>query len=195
MREQLNNNPMAQLGLVAVLLVVGAFLFISMSGGGESESSKGEAGVSSPATEASLGTAVEGETAAVAGSPVEAIPPPTVQPPAEVTEAWKSGATVALLFVREGGIDDHLVRQATDTLSGMPEVASFVVPATEIARYSAITGGAGVERVPALVVLTPKDVADGGVTASVRYGFQAPQAVAQAVIDAGYEGPTLAYHP
>jgi hypothetical protein len=196
MREQLNNNPMAQLGMVGVLLVVGAFLFISMSGGGESESSESEAGVAAPATEASLGAPAEGaEAGAVAGSPVEALPPPTVKPPAEVTDAWKSGATVALLFVRDGGIDDELVREATGALEGLPGVVSFVVPAHRIARYSAITGGVGVERVPALVVITPKDVADGGPTGSVRYGFQSRQAVVQAAIDAGYEGPTLAYHP
>src|SRR5690349_1624216 len=157
MREQLNNNPMAQLGLVGVLLVVGAFLFITMSGGGESESSESEAGAAAPATEATLGAPAEGvEAGAVAGSPVEAIPPPTVKPPAAVTDAWKSGATVALLFVRDGGIDDHLVQKTTDTLEGLPGVVAFVVPAHQIARYSAITGGIGVERVPALVVLTPK---------------------------------------
>src|ERR1051325_3106878 len=106
MREQLNNNPLAQLGVVAVLLVAGAFLFISMTGGGESESAESEAGVTTPATESSLGAAPEAvEAGAVSGSPVESIPPPTVKPPAEVTSAWESGATVALLFVHDGGID------------------------------------------------------------------------------------------
>jgi hypothetical protein len=118
-----------------------------------------------------------------------------VKPPAEVTSAWESGVTVALLFVHDGGIDDELVQDTTETLSGFPGVTAFVVPASQIARYSAISGGAGVERVPALVVLTPKDVAKGAPTASVRYGFQSRQAVVQAVIDAGYQGPTLAYHP
>jgi hypothetical protein len=195
MREQLNNSPVAQLGIVAVLLVAGAFLFISMTGGGESES-EGESGVTTPAIESSLGAAPEAaEAGSVSGSPVEAIPPPTVAPPAEVTAAWKSGATVALLFVHDGGIDDDLVRTTSATLSELPGVTDFVVPASQIARYSSITGGAGVERVPALVVLTPKDVAKGNPTASVRYGFQARQAVVQAAIDAGYDGPTLAYHP
>jgi hypothetical protein len=32
-------------------------------------------------------------------------------------------------------------------------------------------------------------------TASVSYGFQSSQSVAQAVIDAGYKGKTLDYHP
>jgi hypothetical protein len=193
MREQLNNNPMAQLGVVAVLLVVGAFFFISMTGGGESEA-EGEAGVAAP--ESALGVPAEGAEAGIAaGSPLEAVPPPTVKPPVKVLDAWKSGATVALVFVREGGIDDDLVRETTEELSGFPGVTTFVVDADELARYSAITGGAGVERVPALVVMTPKDVAGNVPTASVDYGFQSHQAITQAMIDAGYKGPTLNYHP
>jgi hypothetical protein len=195
MREQLNNNPLAQLGVLAVLLVAGAFFFISMSGGGESESAEGENGVTTPAESSVSALPETAEAAPVSGSPVEAIPPPTVNPPAEVTSAWESGATVALLFVHDGGIDDDLVQDTTDTLEGLPGVTTLVVPAREIARYSAISGGVGVERVPALVVLTPKDVAKGTPTASVRYGFQSRQAVVQAVVDAGYRGPTLAYHP
>jgi hypothetical protein len=195
MREQLNNNPAVQLGAVAVLLIVGAVFFISMmGGGGESESAGGEVGIETPATEATLGAPVEGGEAA-SGSPLEAVPPPTVQPPTEVTDAWKSGATVALLFVRDGGIDDKLVRETTEQLAGFSGVTTFVVPADELARYSAITAGIGLERVPALVVMTPKDVAGNVPTASVHYGFQSHQAVAQAMIDAGYKGPTLDYHP
>jgi hypothetical protein len=194
MREQLNNNPALQLGVVAVLLIAGAVFFISMmGGGGESESAGGEAGVEAPATEATLGAPAEGAEAAA--SPLEAVPPPTVQPPAEVTDAWKSGATVALLFVRDGGIDDKLVREATEQLSGYSGVTTIVVQADDLARYSAITAGIGLERVPALVVMTPKHIAGNVPTASVHYGFQSPQAIAQAVIDAGYKGPTLEYHP
>ena len=37
--------------------------------------------------------------------------------------------------------------------------------------------------------------AHGVPTASVQYGYQSPQSVEQAVIDAGYKGPTLNYHP
>lgn len=197
MREQLNNNPAAQVGVVVVLLVVGVFLFMSMSGGGEEgESGSAEAGLdaTSPTTEAGLG-ATEGLEAEAAAAPVEAVPPPTMQPPAQVIQAWDSGATVALLFVRDGGIDDRLVRETTENLSGFPGVVTFVVSASEIARYSAITGGVGVERVPALVVMTPKDLSKGVPTASVHFGFQSRQAVVQAIVDAGYKGPTLDYHP
>ena len=36
---------------------------------------------------------------------------------------------------------------------------------------------------------------DGIPTASVSYGFQSPESVVQAVIDAGYNGRTVHYHP
>lgn len=191
MREQLNNNPMVQMAVIAVLLVGGAFFFLSMSGGDEGGSSEaGEA--AAPSAEATLGAPAEGE---VSSTPVEAVPPPPVEPPARVVSAWNSGATVVLLFVRDGGVDDRLVRETTENLSGFPGVIDFVVPVGEVARYSAITGGIGVDRVPALVVMTPKKLSNGVPTASVLYGFQSRQAVVQALIDAGYKGPTLDYHP
>lgn len=42
MREKLNQNPMAQVALVAVLLVAAAFLLLSSKGGGEEEAAEGE---------------------------------------------------------------------------------------------------------------------------------------------------------
>ena len=102
---------------------------------------------------------------------------------------------MVLLFVRDGGIDDRLIRDASAGLTQLPNVTSFVVPVKEIARYTAVTGGVGVERVPALVVLTPKGADQEVPTASVHYGYQSSESVVQAVIDAGYKGPTLDYHP
>ncbi len=77
----------------------------------------------------------------------------------------------------------------------LPGVSYFVVPADEIARYTSITGGVGVDRVPALVVMTPKGIDHGVASASVLYGYQTPATVRQAITDAGYKGPTLDYHP
>jgi hypothetical protein len=119
----------------------------------------------------------------------------TSAPPAAVVEAYESGSTVVLLIVQDGGIDDRLVRDTSDLLGSLPNVSTFVVPATKIARFAAITEGAGVERVPALVVVRPKRVSQAVPTASVSYGFQSGESVVQAVIDAGYEGPTVDYHP
>jgi len=195
MREQLNNNPMVQMGVVVLLLLAGAFFFISTMGGGGEESGGEEVAAPAVSSEGAEALPVEGSLEAPEGGVVSAVPPATGKPPAAVTAAYASGATVVLLFVRDGGIDDRRVRETVDTLSGLANVSTFVVPAAEIARYSTITGGIGVERVPALVVVSPKKVTGGVPTGSVSYGFQSQAAVVQAVIDAGYQGPTLDYHP
>jgi hypothetical protein len=202
MREQLNNNPAVQIGAVAVLLVVGAIFLMSKMGGGESpeggEVSATVNGVS--ATGETPGVAVEGavETLEAGAEPAPVAAPaalPPVKTPEPVVRAYDSGATVALLFVREGGIDDRIVRGTAAGLAATPDVAYFIVPANQIAQYTSITSGVGVERVPALVVLTPKRVNQQTPAASVLYGYQTPASVRQAIVDAGYKGPTLDYHP
>jgi hypothetical protein len=214
MREQLNSNPLVQLAVVGVLLVGAALFFMSSSGGGEEEpASTTEATVSVAGTDAS-GTApgathseavegaVEGATEAAAGDSLSsalsavnqtaAVAPPL---PGPVLDAWKANQTLVLLFVRDGGIDDRLVKNATSGLDAFSDATVFVVPAAKISRYAAITEGVGVDRVPALVVVRPKNLKKTVPTASVSYGFQSPQSVSQAVIDAGYKGKTLDYHP
>ncbi len=209
MREALNSNPLVQLGIVGVLLVVVA-VFLMSSGGGEEESAgTTEATVAVAGTEASgtatgatPGEAVEGAveaarsdalgTALAGGAPTAIAAPPL---PKAVRRAWKANKTLVLLFVHDGGIEDRLVKAATKGLAGFRDAAVFVVPAAKISRYAAISEGVGVDRVPALVVVAPKHLKKTVPTASVSYGYQSPQSVAQAVIDAGYEGKTLDYHP
>ena len=48
---------------------------------------------------------------------------------------------------------------------------------------------------PALLVMRPRRLSGGVPQASVDYGFQTPQSVVQAVVDAGYKGPEATYHP
>ncbi len=215
MREQLNSNPLVQLAVVGVLLLGVAVFVMSSGGGGEEEEPAGAteatvavAGTSATgtATGATPGEAVEGAveaaTEAAAGEGLSsslsavgqaaASAPPLPRP---VLDAWKANQTLVLLFVRDGGIDDRLVKTATDGLAGFRDAAVFVVPAAKISRYAAITEGVGVDQVPALVVVTPKHLKKTVPTASVSYGFQSSQSVAQAVIDAGYKGPTVDYHP
>jgi hypothetical protein len=203
MREALNSNPVVQAAVVAVLLL-GAAIFLLMPGGGEEkEESAGEgtvqiAGTEISASGATPAEAVEGgvgataEGASLVPGRLAAAAPPL---PAPVLDAWESNRTVVMLFVHNGGIDDRLVRNATRAVAGFPNASFFVVPAQQISRYAAIAEGVGVERVPALVAVTPKRLQDGEPTASVAYGFQRPETVRQAVIDAGYEGPTIDYHP
>ena len=99
------------------------------------------------ATEAAAGESPSAALSAV-GQAATAAPPL----PRPVLDAWKANETLVLLFVRDGGIDDRLVRTATDGLAGFRDAAVFVVPAAKISRYAAITEGVGVDRVPALVV-------------------------------------------
>lgn len=190
MREKLNENPLAQIGLLGVLLVLGFVMLTSMGGGGES-APEPEAESSTPATSAPAITPA-GETPVTGGS---AGPTPVPPPPSDVTAAFKAGETVVLLVVHDGGIDDRMVREDTGALEAMPNVALVVVPAKQIARYAAITEGAGVNRVPALVVLRPKALSHGAPTASVSFGYRNSASAVQAVIDARYKGKTLSYHP
>jgi hypothetical protein len=192
MREKLNSNPLAQVALVGVLLVLaGVFVMSSMGGGPEEEES---ATASSEATVVTTeAPAPEGALAALPapGSGAGA-PPPLPRP---VTAAFAANDTVVLLFVRDGGIDDRMVAADVRRLSSLPRVAPFVVPASRVAHFAAIAQGVELNRVPALVVLKPKHLDDGIPTASVHYGFQSPESVEQAIIDAGYHGRTVPYHP
>jgi hypothetical protein len=198
MREKLNSNPLLQAAVIGVLLVSAGFFLLSTMGGGSEEES--EAGLESTTT--TVTTSVDaGDVASPAAalsaalSIVNAASSDAPPPPRPVVEAWEANKTIVLLFVRDGGIDDRLVVDTTGRLGALPGVAVFVVPARQIFRYAAIAEGVGVERVPALVVVRPKNLNQQLPTASVSYGYQTPQSVAQAVIDAGYKGPTIDYHP
>lgn len=214
MREAINSNPLVQVAIVGVLLVATGFFVMSSMGGGEEEPEGGatEATVSVVGTEASgtaTGTApgeavegaVEAAEAAISATPTSVPPlPPSAAAsapplPRAVTDAFEADRTVVLLFVREGAIDDRMVAGTVEGLGSLPDVATFVVPAKQIAHYAAIAQGVAVDRVPALVVVSPKRLGKEIPTASVLYGFQSPESVKQAVIDAGYEGRTLDYHP
>jgi hypothetical protein len=205
MREKLNDNPMAQIGLVAILLVVVAFMLLKPGGGEEEETevpteavvTNAETGVTGTATGATTDEAVEGalEAGAVADASAAAasIPPPPI--PAPVARAYEANKTVVLLVVHDGGIDDRLVAGTARGLSGYEDVALFEVPANQIARYAAITLGADVQQVPALVVMRPRKLSGGVPQASVDSGFQTSQSIVQAVVDARYKGPEETYHP
>jgi Tfp pilus assembly protein FimT len=210
-REKLNENPKAQVGLIALLVVVGAFMFMKMSSSGEEESAAAPteatvavAGTSAvgTATGATPGEAVESAVTSALESTGEAVSGtaalasvPAPPPPRPVAAAYDANKTVVLLIVHNGGIDEKLVKQATEQLASSPGVALFTVPAKQIARYAAITLGLQVNRVPALVVMRPKGLSKGTPQASVDYGFQTAQGVTQAVRDANYKGRELSYHP
>ncbi len=206
MREKLNDNPVAQVALVAVLLAVAAFVFLNKSGGEEEESGAAGPTVATvngvTATGSSPGEAVENAVANIEEGSVAAVGTSTVPtsvpappPPAPVLAAYKEGKTVVLLVVHDGGIDDRRTATASRALLSMPEVALFEVPVKQLPRYASITVGLELNRVPALIVVRPRQLSGGVPQASVDYGFQTEETVEQAVRDATYKGPEGTYHP
>jgi hypothetical protein len=203
MRQKLNENPLLQVAVIGVLLVLaGVFVLSSMGGGGgEEETSTATAGAASVATPSGSATVAATVTSPTSAPPTSSAPPPSVPPlpapplPRPLLAAFAENRTVVLLIVKRAGIDDALTTAGALPLALKRDVALFTVPAAKIARYTAITQAVDVSRVPALVVVRPRRLDHGAVTASVSYGFQSPQSIAQAVIDASYEGRTLSYHP
>ena len=203
MRDKLNNNPLAQVAVIAVLLILVAFFFMSSMGGKSSSTTtttsaevttpEGSASITATVTTPATGIPVESAGTSAVGSAPEVPAPPLPRP---ITQAFAANRTVVLMVVKKGGVDDRITVPAVlSSLQGMDGVSVFVVPADQIARYAAITQGVRVERVPALIVVTPKHLDEGVPSASVSYGFQSPQSVVQAVVDARYRGRTLDYHP
>jgi hypothetical protein len=201
MRDKLNENPLMQVAVIGVLLVAAAvFVMSSMGGGGESEESStttttGSATVSTPSGSATVTATVTTPTSEEAAAPTSAAPVPTPPLPHRLIAAFAANRTVVLLIVKRGGIDDAMTAAGTLPLAFTRNVSLFVIPANRIARYTAITQGVDVSRVPALVVVRPRNLDDGVATASVSYGFQGPESIEQAVVDARYKGRTLSYHP
>lgn len=208
MRQAINNNPIAQVAILGGLALLAAVFFMtSMKGKGSSDS----ASTASPAAPAPA-TSTPPIPAPGSTSSSSTAPPPTtgtVSPdalvpgrglPKPVVTAWKRGDTVVLLVVRQGGIDDRLVRNSVRSLSsdrGSDRgVSVFVTRANHVARYSRITQGVGVSQAPALVVVRPKRVSGSVPEAQVDYGFRDAQGVVQAVHDAVYSGKdNLPYSP
>jgi len=200
MRKALNENPLVQVGAVAVLAIVVGFLLLTRV------MSQGSASEAPPATTSDVATAVA-EPATTAAAPTPPAGPPEVvagtgfEPgpglPSSVVDAYDDGKTVALLIVRTRGIDDRALALTSTVLAARPEVALFVLPARRVARYSRIASGVDLNRVPALVVLRPKRLNDGPLpTATISYGFRGPVSVVQAITDAEYKGKTnLPYYP
>jgi hypothetical protein len=203
MRQAINNNPIAQIAILGGLALVAAVFFMTNMKKGSSDSAS-TASSAAPAPSASA-PAVPAPAPTSSGS---VAPPPTtgtVSPdalvpgrglPKPVVTAWKRGDTVVLLVVRQGGIDDRLVRNSVRSLTSDRGVSVFVTRATHVARYSRITQGVGVSQAPALVVVRPKRVSGSVPEAQVSYGFRDAQGVVQAVHDAVYSGKdNLPYSP
>ncbi len=159
MREKLNNNPLVQVAVVAVLLLGAGFFVLSSMGGGGEEEARIEAVTST------VKTAV-----ANAESRLEPAASVSQRPGVGQPRLHRDAAPAAPRGLRLAGERDARPalrprrwhrrpagrRRRTSRLASLPSVATFVVPANRISRYAAITEGVGVDRVPALVVVRPK---------------------------------------
>lgn len=220
MRDKLNSNPLLQLAVVGVLLVGTGFFVLSSSGGGGEGETGDESGLSSTTvTTADGSTSV---TATVEAGLPSAVPkdvsrPPWSTLPADLRVAVRSPDPVVILLVRGGNeLEDYTNRasariaccvnpnsedfridnQLLDAGLRRLDVQLFVAGAQQMSRFAAITLPLGIDRVPALIVLKPgSQTTHGLVQAIVEYGYLTYENIAQAVIDAGYEGRTLDYHP
>jgi hypothetical protein len=218
MRKALNDNPMVQLAVLGALLVGVGLIFATsvMKKDRKTEDStpsgadailEAQASGALPAAGSSAPTLPDSSVTpapATSGDPAaaDALPPapdsliPGPGLPAEVVAAWKGGDAVVLLIVRNKGVDDRLVRGSVSALEGDPEVTVFVAKARDVARYSRITQGVGLNRVPALVVIRPRRLSGSVPQAQVSYGFRSSESVVQAVEDALYSGrDNVPYYP
>jgi hypothetical protein len=204
MRKAINENPIVQISLLGGLLLVVAVMMMMQAGGKDEEepapeTSASSTGLATPADSASApAPAASGAAAAIpaaggsSAAPTGSVSPDALVPgpglPKPVVDAWKGGDAIVLLVVRGSAVDDQLVRRSTTALSSDPQVSVFVTEASRIARYSRITQGVGVNRVPALVVIRPRRLSGSVPQAQVSYGFRGSQSVVQAVDDALYSG-------
>lgn len=203
MRRALNENPVVQIALIGVLLMVGAFFLLMRGGGGEADSTPAPSASTDPTAGATAAPATPATPSAPAASGTSAAPPATPMAeltagpglPRKVLASYRANDVVALLVVRRGGVDDELVRDSVQALRGARGVSVFVTESRHIARYARITQGAAVDRTPALVVVRPQNLTDGPPQAIVRYGFRSSRSVVQAVRDAVYKGPERSYDP
>lgn len=193
MREKLNGNPAAQVGLILVLVAVGAYMLLGKSGGEEETAESSPAGATVATESAATGVEEGTVTGVEAGSIPDSVPAPP--PPAVYREAYRANRTVALLVTHDGGIDDRRTAAASEALAQLPRVTLIKVPVRRLPSYAAITVGLEVSRVPALIVVRPRRLSGGVPQATVDYGFQTTKSAEQAVRDASYKGPEMAYHP
>ncbi|MGZ5310695.1 MAG: hypothetical protein ACXWZ3_03220 [Solirubrobacterales bacterium] len=216
MRKAINENRKVQALVICALLAAGALMLMTQMNKGGDVAASGEfpGSETPPAAEVSV-SSVNGESVgsaavslpqgATAAAPTAAPAPETVSKaalkpgpglPAPVVRAWEGGDAVVLLVAKDAAVDDRLVHDSVAALSGRAGVTVFVTPASEVARYSRIAQGVGVDRAPALVVIRPKRLSGSVPQATVEYGFRSAQGVEQAVDDALYSGrDNVPYHP
>ncbi|HYH60768.1 MAG TPA: hypothetical protein VD766_02780 [Solirubrobacterales bacterium] len=207
MRKALNENPMVQVGALALLALLVVVVFMTRMGGGEPATEEATGSTEAAAPAAATAPVPDSEAPAPT-TPVTEGTPATAAPfeagkglPAPVVKAHESGDVVVLYLMQEKGIEDELVKKHVELLRDRKDTTVFVSEVKDVSRYSRIAGGVSLNRVPAIVVLTPlqgklpKGETAPIPTATVSYGFRGNASVIQTVRDALYQGKQLGYDP
>lgn len=212
MRKAINENPIAQLAVIGLLAVLVGFLLLTRVMNRE-ENPPPDSTTTTPA--AATAPAAASTATATPAPDVGAVAPDATAPqtdaateaaaagkfvagpglPAPIVSAYARDQVVVLLVTRHNGIEDRALRRLVKRLEGRANVALFQTNAGDIAKYSRITQGVQIDRVPAMVALTPRSASDEVPVASVSYGFRGYESVVQAVRDAEYRGGERPYHP
>lgn len=198
MRKAINENPVAQAVLIGLLIIAVAFLMLTRvlnrNSGDDAESASESSVAAAPVEPAASAPTPAPDVATDAGAVGEFVAGPGL--PENVVSAYDDGQAVVLLVTRKAGIEDQRLKAMVGGARSVRNVAVFTTNAHGIARYSRIARGVDVSRVPALVVMRPRELSDGVPQATVSYGFRGPDSVKQAVRDALYEGKSdLPYYP
>ena len=195
MRRAINENPVAQIALIGVLLVLTGLDALDprpqrLQAGGASERG-GRLGLlgdragpvrnlhsRTPRPRRPLRPQPRPARPRLPPAPHSDAGGPGARPglPKEVVVSWARGDAIVLLVVRNGGIDDQLVRRSVRSLSADANIHDLVIRAKNLARYSRVTEAVGLNRVPALVVIRPRSASGDVPEAQVSYGFRSPRA-------------------
>jgi hypothetical protein len=219
MRKALNENPMVQIGVLAVCAVIFAVILFTMvlkkddtaatSTSATSPTTASTPTTSTPEAPAASDPAASDPAAPAAPSTVAPATPPASSAggtaadgllpskglPEDVLVAFARNETIALLVVDPKGVSDKQMKSFTETLRSRDDVEVFVVPVDQIAKYARITAGVSVNRTPALVVIRPRKLTESVPTATVSYGFRGPRSINQAVDNALYDGKQVPSYP
>jgi hypothetical protein len=213
MRNAINNNPIVQIGLLGVLGVLVAVVFLSGMGGGSAEPEEATptdstataapataapaTGTVAPAAPATSAPETAAPSAPAGGTPFEA----SKGLPKDLVDAYDSGDVVVLLVMQKKGIEDQPIMDDVKKLESRGDTSVFVTDAKHVSDYSRIAEGVTLDRVPAIIVLHPfkgqlaKGEAPPMPEASVAYGYRGDESVVQAVNDALYKGDSKSYDP
>lgn len=219
MRKALNENPMVQLGVLGVVAVVFAFILFTSVLKKDDPAAPAATPIDPAAAAPAAATPSPSDSAAPTAvtptdpaTPTPADPSATTPPavgagaatdavlpskglPKDLLVAFAKNKTIALLVIDPKGLSDKQMKAYTKKLVSRNDVAVFIVDVKDIAKYSRITAGVAVSRVPALVVIRPRKLTNSVPTASVSYGYRGPRSVDQAIDDALYKGKQVPAFP